>query len=144
MGGALAATPYQGEDDHMELVAKFFKILAEKESGSAIDYAFGTNPTASLQPGMIAQVKLQYAGVEPLVGKLYGFDIFIDEVMFDRYAYVLAMAAYEKQPIKIEFLLYKPADKWFVQNFLFNSEIVSDVKAAALINACDGTKPVSP
>ena len=141
---AHVVSPCYAESDHMKVVTKFFDVLGEQQSGPAIDYAFSTNPWASVQKAQITQLKLQYASLEPLVGKLQGYDVFINEVVADRYAYVLVLAAYEKQPVKIEIIMYKPADKWVVQNFLFNTDFVAEVKALAVSKLCEQDNLTTP
>ena len=136
-GIAILASSCYAESDHMEVVTKFFEVLAEKQSGPAIEYAFGTNPGAVDLEDQIAEIKLQYATVEPLLGELRGYDVFVSEVVFDRYAYVLAMAAYETQPLKFEFVLYRPGQKWLLQNFMLDTEFTEEIKTFAFSELCE-------
>jgi len=133
----LAAEPDDEATTYMAVVEKFFDLLEKEGSGPAIDYIFSTNPSFADQKTQVVQVKTQYVAIEPIAGKLLGYDIFFDQSLHHRYAYLLVMAAHEVQPIKIEFVFYRPVDEWRIQSFRFNTDFVDDLKVLALGALCE-------
>jgi hypothetical protein len=138
MATVIRADPQPSEGGYDAIVKQFFAILKEQKSAAAVDYVFGTNPLAQDMKGQITQVKSQFAAVEPLLGELRGHDVVLKKTLADRYTYLLVFAAYDKQPLKIEFVFYKASDKWVVQNFAFNTDFMSDLKALAVLEMSDG------
>lgn len=123
--------------DYHDIAARFFELVKEKKPGEAVDYAFATNPWLEKVPDQVANVRVQFSGLESLVGQYIDQEILIDAKISSRYAYVYYLVAYERQPIKIEFHFYRPKDKWVLLNFFFNADISADVPAFAAKGACD-------
>jgi len=118
-------------NDYHDIAAKFFELVEHKKPGEAVDYVFGTNPWLEKVPDQVAAVRTQFSGLEALVGQYIDHEILIDTEISSRYVYVYFLAAYERQPIKVEFHFYRPKDKWVLLNFYFNADISADVRAFA-------------
>jgi hypothetical protein len=140
----LASFLLSGVGFYNSIVRQFFDLLREQKSAVAVDYVFGTNPVLKQQIPQIVQVKSQFGGIEPLLGELRSYDVVVSKVVAGRYAYVYALANYEGQPLKIEFVFHKPKDVWRVVNFVFNTDFVADLRAMAWADEGVGEGPGRP
>jgi len=129
---ALAGPAAAQQSDYHAISDRFFALVAEKKPTEAVDYVFGTNPWLEKVPDQMANVRSQFAGLEPLVGAYVDREALVDSQVSSRYAYMYVLAYYERQPIKIEFHFYRPKDEWVLLNFYFHSDLTDELVGFAL------------
>lgn len=111
-----------------QIAAKFFDLLSEGKSGEAVDSVFKTNPYLDKVADAIVQVKSSLASSEKLIGNYRDSSLILDKKLGDRVIYLYYLAAFERQPIKFEFLCYKPNEKWVIQNLFFSDKVLDDIR----------------
>ena len=130
---SFAAQPVFAEtNDYHDIATRFFELVKEKKPGEAVDYIFGTNPWLAKVPDQVANVRAQFSTLEPLIGQYIDNEIVVDTKISSRYAYVYYLAAFERQPIKVECHFYKPQDEWVLLNFRFHADISGEIAMFAL------------
>ncbi|HNQ67379.1 MAG TPA: hypothetical protein PKN32_03295 [Bacteroidales bacterium] len=110
-----------------ELMDAFFQIFAE-DVNQAVDFLFATNPMIDPnQPG-IKSIKEKFELSRKLLGNYYGYEIINIYHAGDSYVKYIYSLKYERQPVKFIAVLYKPKDKWKVQNINFQDDIEVEFK----------------
>ncbi len=109
-----------------EITDAFFAVYA-KYPAKAVDYAFGTNKWMLKKPEVVTNVKTQLKTLTDLIGEYYGFEPIEENVISSSLKEVKFLVRYEREPLQFTFLLYKPKDKWMVENFSFNENLDKEI-----------------
>ncbi|UZR94260.1 hypothetical protein [Chondrinema litorale] len=100
----------------------------------AVDYIFSTNKWISeeSQEG-IDNVKDKLENFLGLVGEYYGYDLITKKNVGENYELWSYIIKYDRQPLRFTFVLYRPKDKWQLQNFQFDDNLGDELKDAGKI-----------
>ena len=105
-----------------EITDRFFEKY-KKDPMSAIDYIFSTSKYIDAKSENIVALKNKVKNVVDLCGDYLGFE-YIDELKTgERIKMITYLVYYERQPMRFTFMLYKPKEKWVLQNFSFDTEL---------------------
>jgi len=110
-----------------ELMDSFFLIFAE-DVNQAVDYLFATNPMIDPNQPVIKSIKEKFELSRKLLGNYYGYEVISIYHAGDSYVKYIYSLKYERQPVKFIAVLYKPKDKWKVQNINFQDDIEEEFK----------------
>ncbi len=117
--------------DYKEEIQKFFSLYESNKKIAAVDSIYSTNPWMSSAADSIQNIKMQFQGIEKLVGKYNGKEL-IDELNIkNRFVHVTYLALYDRQPVRMEFQFYKPRNNWIIYSFSFDIEFDDEVEAGA-------------
>ena len=117
-----------------EITEKFF-IEFETSPEKAIDYAFSTNPwIIERNKDGIETVKNKLSNSLALVGEYHGFEKIVERKVGENLVLISFMVKYDRQPIRFNFVLYRPKDQWRVQNFKFDDNIDSELESSASVD----------
>jgi hypothetical protein len=105
------------------LVDTFFSYYKSSGINKAIDYVFATNKYMTQSQEVIDNIKLRFNKATPQLGQYCGYDLFIKREAGPSYIFLSYIMRFERQPIQISFILYKPKDKWQIQNLRFDDKI---------------------
>lgn len=113
------------------MVDGFFEFYTEDRI-KAVDYIFSTNPLIFREKQeSIETLKTQLLQVTDLLGSYYGYEKLTEKQLGKSYKVVTTMVKYERQPLRFLFIMYKPNDKWQIQNFQFDDAIDEDLEKAS-------------
>lgn len=105
-----------------EKIDQFFDAMMSGRVSNAYDQLFIGSSIPKDKPQAVTMLKQQTKNGLPIFGKLLAYE-YISEEKFGtsviRYIYVLKS---EKAPTTWEFFFYKPKDKWFLVNVIFNDQ----------------------
>jgi len=105
-----------------ELMDAFF-IIFNEDINQAVDYLFATNDMIDpSQPG-IQSIKERLELSRKMLGNYSGYEIVNKYQAGESYVKYIYSLKYERQPVKLIVVLYKPKDKWKVQNINFQDDI---------------------
>jgi len=105
-----------------ELMDAFF-IIFNEYINQAVDYLFATNDMIDpSQPG-IQSIKERLELSRKMLGNYSGYEIVNKYQAGESYVKYIYSLKYERQPVKLIVVLYKPKDKWKVQNINFQDDI---------------------
>lgn len=110
-----------------ELMEGFFAIFNE-DVNQAIDYLFATNNMIDPSQQGIKSIKERLELSRKLLGNYYGSEIVDVYYAGDSYVKYIYSLKYERQPVKFIVVLYKPKDKWKVQNINFQDDIDTEFR----------------
>jgi hypothetical protein len=110
-----------------ELMEAFFVIFNE-DVNQAIDYLFATNDMIDPSQQGIKAIKERLELSRKLLGNYYGSEIIDIYYAGDSYVKYIYSLKYERQPVKFIVVIYKPNDKWKVQNINFQDDIDTEFR----------------
>ena len=117
-----------------EIVVRFFKVFEEKGPNEAVDYVFSTNKWMARNQDGLQNLKNQLGTLINIIGQYYGHDEIISTWIGDRYLLTSYLVRYDRQPLRFTFLLYKPNEKWQIQNFRYDDKLDEELGEAAKLH----------
>lgn len=105
------------------LIDTFFSYYKSSGINKAIDYVFATNKYMTQSQEVIDNIKLRFNKATPQLGQYFGYELFIKREAGPSYVFLSYLMKFERQPIQISFILYKPFNKWQIQNLRFDDKI---------------------
>lgn len=124
---AISNTTLKAQATPEELMEGFFTIFDE-DANQAVDYLFETNPLIDGDQEGIKAIKERLELSRKLLGNYYGEEIVSKYYAGESYAKYIYSLKYERQPVKLVVVLYKPNQKWKVQNINFVDDIETEFK----------------
>jgi len=111
-----------------EITEVFFSIF-EEDIGAAVDYLFSTNNLIDPnQPGIKA-IKEKMDLSRKILGNYYGYELVNIYYAGDSYRKYIYSIKYERQPVKMTIIYYRPDKKWKVQSLNFQDDIDTEFKS---------------
>ena len=115
-----------------KITEEFFRQYA-LDPMKAFDYAFSTNKWMERNQDAVENLKNQYNNLLPLIGSYYGYDLIIEKSMGDPLKVNSFILRYDRQPIRLTFIFYKPKDLWQVQNLKYDDTLPEELEEASKI-----------
>ncbi len=120
-----------GQDHAQEIIDQFFEEYFVSPD-DAIYNAFATNKWMMEDSrDAIDNVVFQLKNFIDLIGNYNGFEKIREKDLTTSLKFYTYLVKYERQPLRFTFLLYKPSEKWQLQNFKFDDSIDDDIEASA-------------
>ncbi|MEN8788271.1 MAG: hypothetical protein ABF293_07120 [Flavobacteriaceae bacterium] len=113
-----------------EITDEFFKLYAI-EPMKAFDYAFATNQWLTRNPDAVDNLKNQYNNLLPLIGNYHGYELIAEKNIGGNLKLASFMVRYDRQPIRLSFVLYRPDDRWQVQNLKYDDRLSNELEESA-------------
>lgn len=110
-----------------KITEEFFKLYAI-DPMKALDYAFSTNKWMERNPDAVESLKNQFYNVLPLIGNYNGYELITERNIGNNLKLASFMTKYDRQPIRWTFILYKPKDKWQVQNLKYDDKLGDELE----------------
>lgn len=110
-----------------DILDPFFDTF-KNDMNKAIDYLFSTNELIEGNQEGIETVKERLEMSRKLLGNYYGHELIKLEEAGESYLRYTFSLKYDRQPVKIIIVLYKPNDKWKVQNLNFDDKVENDFR----------------
>jgi len=124
-----AASPVADSPDPTEYITKFFASVAKENSDEAFNTLFKGNPWMEGRSDALAHVKAQYLAMASQLGKFCGYQSVLTKDITDRLVYTKVLVYYERQPIELTFIFFKPKEQWQTQWYNCNTEVEQFVPA---------------
>jgi hypothetical protein len=113
-----------------DISKKFFEIYAAKPN-DAIDYIFSGMKLTKQVNEDITAIKKNLKMTIDQDGAYYGYELITEKSIGSTLKLISYMAKYDKQPVRFIFIYYKPADKWKIYTFQFNTNLDEELTSAA-------------
>lgn len=111
-----------------DITEHFFKLYVEQSSDTAIGYIFANNKWMNNYKAYIDNLKMQTKEFIAKIGQYYGYELIEKVVYSENYMLFNYMLRYDRQPIKISFILYKPNQTWQIQNLKLDEKLEDDIE----------------
>ncbi|MBT8235487.1 MAG: hypothetical protein KJO04_04795 [Bacteroidia bacterium] len=122
----------QAQSENERITEEFFRQYA-LDPIKAFDYAFSTNKWMDRNQDAVENLKNQYKNLLPLIGSYYGYDLITEKNLGDHLKVNSFILRYDRQPIRLTFILYKPKDRWQVQNLKYDDTLPEELEEASKI-----------
>ena len=113
-----------------EIVDAFFKTYKQNAT-KAYDDLFINNKWMKDKKSDVETVKIKMGAFLNELGEYYGYESITEKSLGESYILKSYLIKYEKQPLRFTFVLYKPKDKWQIQNFSYDTNIDEELGEAA-------------
>ena len=123
-GNAFAAS-YDG------IPEKFFSFIEAGKTDAAIEFLYGTNKWVGKNSDQVVNLKNQLSQVNQLVGKYLFHELILEKKVGSRYAHLIYLVGYERQPLRFELKLYKVNKGWRFHGVAFDANLTDDIEKAA-------------
>jgi hypothetical protein len=120
-----SAESYSGIPD------KFFGYLAQGKANEAIDYLYGTNQWVARNSDQVTNLKGELSKLNGLVGKYLFHELIVEQKVGNRYAHLIYLVGYERQPLRFEIKVYKASNEWRFLGVSFDAKITDDIEKLA-------------
>jgi len=110
---------------------KFFGFIAEGRTSEAIDFLYATNPWIGKNSDQVTNLKAELGKLDGLVGKYIFHELIVEEKVGSRYAHLIYLVGYERQPLRFEIKVYKTSNQWRFQGVSFDARITDDIEKLA-------------
>ncbi|CAM4294138.1 hypothetical protein [Alteromonas australica] len=111
-------------------IETFFSLYEAGKFNEAVDAIYSTNKWMDQKSDDIHNVKIQLQNLNSLVGDYHGKVKLGEHEVADRLVYVSYMVLYERQPVRLEFMFYRPVNDWIIYSFSFDDEIDGELVTA--------------
>ncbi len=116
-----------------DITDNFFSKYA-KDLMKAFDYAFSTNKYFDLKDNAVNDLKVKLKTAVEQCGKYYGYEPIMEKTSGTCMKIISFFVKYERQPIRLTFIFYKPNEKWQVQNLSFSADFDNELEDAIKLN----------
>ena len=118
-------------DEYNQEIDKFFSLYEKGEISTAIDSIYSTNRWIDSSSDAVMNLKGQFSSMSQMVGKYLGKERIGAHSYGERLLMVTYLLLYERQPIRLEFMFYRPADSWIIYSFSFDDNTDEELKMSA-------------
>ena len=134
----LATHTWAADADYQPIIDRFFVKFEKGKVDDALDELYGTNKWVTQQRDMVQNVKNQFHGLVALVGEYHGRELIGTGRIGGRFVHVTYLVMYDRQPLRMEFALYRPQDAWILHSFSFDSKLPDELEAGARAEIAHG------
>ena len=113
-----------------DILEPFFDAF-EVNPDDAIDYIFSTNPYIEQNQQGIDRLKERFNTSRKLLGNYYGEEIIKIQSAGDSFIRYIYMLKYDRQPVKLEIILYRANEKWMLYTMQFRDNLYDDFEDIA-------------
>jgi hypothetical protein len=118
-------------DEYNEEIEKFFSLYEKGEISKSIDSIYSTNRWIDSSSDAAMNLKGQFSSMSQMVGDYLGKERIGVHSYGERLLMVTYLLLYERQPIRLEFMFYRPADSWIIYSFSFDDNTNEELKMSA-------------
>lgn len=129
----LCTSNLYAQPSEKDITNEFFKLYSI-DPMKAFDYAFATNIWMERNQDAVDNLKNQYGNLLALIGQYHGYELITEKSIGERLKLLSFMVKYERQPIRLTFILYKPHKTWQVQNLKYDDKLDEELEEAARQN----------
>ncbi|NAS31784.1 hypothetical protein GTQ40_12425 [Flavobacteriaceae bacterium R38] len=116
------------QNNNPDVIESFFKTYEEDSPKKAVEYIFSSNKWInSINKGKRDSLGNNLDLLIKHLGAYQGYEVFKSNKAGESYRVVSCLAKYERQPIRFNFVLYKPNSVWQIQNFTYDINVEEEL-----------------
>lgn len=112
-----------------DITIHFFELFQEKGSDVAFDFAWSTNKWLITDTISTRDTKTKFKKGIAMLGKYYGYELIEKINLTDSYVLIDYLLKFDRQPLKISFILYKPDLSWQIIDLKFDPKLTDDIES---------------
>ena len=117
----------QAQEQAEDVTKKFFDTFEKTGSDAAIDFVFSTNKWLAGDKTTVDGIKSQFSKGIAIIGQYYGYELIDKKSAGENFVVLTYVLRYDRQPIKFIFILYRPNQKWQIQNLKLDDRLDDDM-----------------
>jgi hypothetical protein len=115
-------------DTPQKIISNFFEIYETKKINDALNYIFQTNEYLTKHSQIeLEHVKESLHSLLDVIGNYYGYEILSQNSIGENIIHYCYIVKYDTQPVRFNFIFYKPSDTWVLYNFNFDNNIMDEL-----------------
>ncbi len=114
-----------------QIVEVFFNQYDSEGIDSALEYIFSTNKWIAGNKEGLNNLKSPLKDLVSQVGEYRGKELIAKKSIGENYILWSYMIKYDRQPVRFQFIFYKPSDKWQLQDFRYDDDLDTELIEAA-------------
>ena len=114
-----------------EIINKFFDLYKKAGSDEALDYIFSTNKYSGDSQEAINNLKENLRKTVSFHGSFRGYELLSRKSAGQSFVMLTFLVKHDRDPLTFRIVLYKPIDKWQVQNFKFDNKMDDELEEAS-------------
>jgi hypothetical protein len=118
-------------DEYNKEIDNFFSLYEKGEISKSVDSIYSTNRWIDPSSDAVMNLKGQFSSMSQIVGTYVGKERIGVHSYSERLLMVTYLMLYERQPIRLEFMFYRPADSWIIYSFSFDDNTDQELKMSA-------------
>jgi hypothetical protein len=126
----LATSLAISQDTPEQIIEKFFQDYQIEKPENALDMLYATMPWVERIQDDLDKIKLQFAGLQTLVGEYYGYGLITKKELANSFAIYSYLVKFDRQPVRFLFEFYKPKEKWGLYSFSYDDNIDDELAEA--------------
>ncbi|MEX2363963.1 MAG: hypothetical protein WD597_10075 [Balneolaceae bacterium] len=119
------------------LIEQFATNLSDVSADTAVTQLFSTNQWMSRNLDATDQVSRQLSNTLPLIGNFIGKELITKKQVGESLVLYSYLFKYERQPIRFNFVFYRPTDKWLIYKFNYDDEMDDELIEAGTLYFLD-------
>jgi hypothetical protein len=113
-----------------EIVEKFFGMYS-KEPLTAVDYIFSTNKWVANKEEGVRDLKNKLKITIEGLGEYCGYEVLAEKTAGANVKLMTFLVKYDRQPLRLTLLFYKPRDKWQLNHFSYGEGLSEELEEAS-------------
>jgi hypothetical protein len=115
-----------------ETITRDFFVNFAKDPATAYSTLFAGNTWISAEA--METNKADFTAFLKDIGNYCGYELILTKKVGESYMLKSFIVKYERQPIRFTFLLYKPTDKWVIQNFSWDAGLEDELYSSSSLD----------
>jgi hypothetical protein len=119
------------DSSYQAMSDKFFSLLQQGKGAEGVDYLMGSNPAMKKVPDQIDTLKTQFSSLGTLMGAYVSNEKLVETKTAGMFVYQHYFVAYERQPISVRIMYYRPGPSWMCYALQFDGNLTEMIKNQA-------------
>ncbi len=124
-----SSTQLKLSDEKFPIVDSFFKIYRENPY-RAFSYKFKSNEYLQIDDSYLKKMNGTLDLILPKLGVYHGHELLIKKVAGNNLFVVSYLLKYDRQPLRLNIVLYRPNNDWRVHEVSFDDTILKELNTA--------------
>src|SRR5690606_7617685 len=116
------------DSGYLNIADSFFYLYEHTSPRAALNFGFQTNRYLDGQPEKKEVIMANLEKLLPKLGPYYGYDLITQKRVGTTYVLRSYIMKYERQPLRITLIFYKPNNKWVVEHMEYDDELTKELK----------------
>ena len=124
----------QAQQSPEKMIDRFFKEYVDLGPQDALDNIYSTMPWVERVRDDVDQLKMQFGGLQNIVGNYYGHELIANKDLADSFSIFTYLVRFDRQPIRFTFQFYRPDKDWGLYGFSYDDNLDDELEEAVRLH----------